>query len=192
MVRWGFTSTKRGEEGRKRQRWEVAFKCVVLFLPPLPPIYSAGTASGDRREHCRIGSGDNLGAPRGNWSRACTRSVRPTYGVSPPLVGPSGSVFSLGGCQVGPQGGSKCPSGLEAVWTCRWAIGSMWSLCGGFWFVVFPSHGLMTSWIQWTHTWQPLIGWTWITWSTEVCFLLFSCAKYLHSSLHFHQRMLSV
>jgi hypothetical protein len=42
-----------------------------------------------------------------------------------PLAGPTWVVLSPGSYQVGPQGGFGCPRGLEAVWTRRWAIGSM-------------------------------------------------------------------
>jgi hypothetical protein len=50
---------------------------------------------------------------------------RPQGQFGRPLVGPDGGVLSLGGCQVGPQGGSRFPRGLEVVWMHRWAIGSM-------------------------------------------------------------------
>jgi hypothetical protein len=51
---------------------------------------------------------------RGRRGLATARSVRPTPQVGRPPVGPTPLVLSCGGCQVGPQGSSRCPQ----VW--RW------------------------------------------------------------------------
>jgi hypothetical protein len=72
-----------------------------------------------------MGSRANQESPRGRRVLAATRSVRPTCGVGGPPVGPTPLVLPRGGYQVGPQVGSRCPRGLEKVWTHLWAIESV-------------------------------------------------------------------
>jgi hypothetical protein len=71
--------------GEKETKVRSCLQVCCPILTPKPPIYSARTASGDRREHRRIGPGDNQGAPRGSRSLMATRSVRPTCGSTDSL-----------------------------------------------------------------------------------------------------------
>jgi hypothetical protein len=157
-VRWGFISTKREWERRKRQRWVVAFKCVILFLPP--PLLFIGPDTNVTTPWAPPGKGlranQEVPRERPRWTDA--RSVRPTCGVGWPHGGAPHLVLCRGGCRVGPYGDSRCPRGFEVVWARWWAIGSMWCTHGGFWFVGSSSLGLMTSWIQGMLAWQLLIG----------------------------------
>jgi hypothetical protein len=63
------------------------------------------------------------------WAQEPTRSHhvegghwQPKGRVGQPPMGPTPLVLPCGGCQVGPQVGSKCPHGLKAIWTRLWAI----------------------------------------------------------------------
>jgi hypothetical protein len=178
------------------QRQNEEKKCVSYSNPFSFRFIGARQLCEDTPNTLGMGSIANQESPHGRRGLAATRSVRPTCGVGRPSMGPTPLVLSRGGYLVDPQGGSRCPRSLEAVWVHLWAIESIWCTRVSFWFVKILSLGLVTSEIHGTlHGNLSLAGIRKLglmRWKDEVCFCYISCAKCPHSNIHCHLWNLSI